>query len=84
MTTPRSVDIVVGMSELTTPKEVIAALGGLSEVARIAQTTNKAVWNWQERGFPAETFLVMSDALERAGHKAPPTLWRQILNSEVA
>lgn len=57
--------------------DVVAALGGTSEVARLCDRTPPAVCAWKrKRGhFPPRLYFVMIDALERAGADAPRSLW---------
>lgn len=67
---------------LETTDAVIEALG----VERIRELTGRksasAVFNWKENGFvgkfPADTFVVLTEALEREGFTAPPALWGMV------
>lgn len=65
------------MSEpLTTTSEVMDALGGNRAVADLTHRTLAAVWNWRQfPTFPSNTYLIMTDALDRIGFTAPPSLW---------
>ena len=65
-------------SELTTATQVIKALGGPAKVAKLVGRGRRSqhVWNWGETGkLPSNTFLVLSQALERIGKTAPLELW---------
>ena len=56
--------------------EIINALGGTSAVARLTKSSSKAVSNWKAANrLPANTYLVIKDALTRTGHQAPDHLW---------
>lgn len=67
------------MSELTTTTEVIETLGGNPSVADLTGRTAKAVSNWRAfNAFPADTFLVLTAALEQKGETAPVSLWRMV------
>ena len=67
---------------MSTTTEVIRALGGPREVARLVTSSGyragyNAVTNWKSRGkFPCETFLIMTTALaDRGLDDADPALW---------
>lgn len=61
---------------LTTTGDVIAELGGISEVARITGRQYDAVWVWRKNNrFPANTFAKIRDLLAARGKCAPETLW---------
>ena len=65
------------MSEkLTTADEVIDRLGGTNAVAALLGASAKAVSHYRRRGLPAETFIVLTQALNANGLYAPPSLWR--------
>ncbi len=66
--------------ELHSTREVIEALGGLDEVAKLTGSNKDAAWNWLRRSetFPANMFVAMTQALEAKGYTAPPSLWRQV------
>lgn len=68
------------MAELTTTKQIIEALGGIDDVARLTGRNSDAVWNWDRRSetFPANTFVAMQRALKERGHTAPVSLWRMV------
>lgn len=73
------------MDELLTASDVIDALGGTSKVARLTGRSMQAVSNWRERGaFPAETFLLLGDALGKAGRTAPASLWGMLAAAEAS
>lgn len=64
------------LNELTTTRDVLDALGGISAVAKLLGKRYTAVHNWAAYGaFPASTFVVLTAALKRAGYVASPTLW---------
>ena len=62
---------------LTDAEAVIDALGGNVEVAKMTSRKDSGVvWNWRKSGrLPADTFLIISEELERLGKKAPPSVW---------
>jgi hypothetical protein len=63
---------------LINPSTVIDALGGTVEVASITGRSRNAVAQW--RGFktlPANTYLVLTEALRARGFDAPAWLWGQ-------
>jgi hypothetical protein len=65
-----------GMKQLTTIDEVIAELGGPTEVAKLVGAKwSSSVYNWKSQGLPSKTFLVLQAALAEAGCTAPPSLW---------
>ncbi len=63
---------------LDTTAQVIDALGGIAEVAKLTGRNYDAVEKWRNaRGvFPPSTFLVMTKALQQRGASAPLSLWR--------
>lgn len=65
---------------ITSVDELIDRLGGNSVVARLFDPplTPNAVGNWRdpERGLPAESFLVLTTALNARSLYAPPSLWK--------
>jgi hypothetical protein len=79
---PKYLDYRRGMdasSDLTTTAEVMAALGGTTAVARLTNRKVTAASNWQSFDkFPANTFVVMTEALRRIGRSAPPSLWGMV------
>lgn len=61
---------------LATTEAVIDALGGLPAVMELTGSTYKAAFNWKSAPtFPAKTYVVMIEALKRAGKSASPSLW---------
>lgn len=65
--------------ELTTTAEVIDALGGVSPVAALTGRKYGAAFNWKGFSkFPADTFLVLQDALRARGCAAPASLWGMV------
>ena len=67
------------MVELIDTTSVMEALGGTDAVAKLTGRKYSAAFNWRSFDtFPPDTFLVLTRALERAGHTAPPSLWRMV------
>lgn len=67
------------MKHLSTPSEVIDAVGGTGAFAQWFGVTVKQVSAWRRRGFPAVTFLAMQARLKREhGLTAPPSAWNMI------
>lgn len=69
------------MKQLSTTKEVIAALGSqaVQEMFGVGVT---AVSNWRVNGlFPGYTALSMKEALNAAGFDAPADLWKSSVKS---
>jgi len=70
---------MAGMSKiLTTIDEVIDALDGPKEVAKIVgnDTRPATVRMWRHQGLPSYSFLVLQAALTERGYSAPASLWR--------
>ena len=66
------------MEELSTTREVIYKLGGIRPVAELTGRKYNAAANWvSAQTFPANTFDVLTTALEAEGCTAPKSLWRQ-------
>jgi len=70
---------MAGMTELLTPRDVIAALGGPTKTARLLGREPNVVCNWLKRGFPAETYLIFLHHLRQRRLSAPPHLWNMQL-----
>lgn len=70
------------MKHLSTPSEVIDAVGGTGAFAAWFGVTDKQVSAWRRRGFPAVTYLVMNSRLKRE-HRiaAPPSAWNMITDA---
>lgn len=66
--------------ELTTTNAVIDALGGTKKVAILTGRPDQAVSNWRRRGFPPETFIVLTDALNAIECIAPSELWSMVVS----
>ena len=63
---------------LETAAEVCDKLG-ISEIARLTGRKYSAAHNWKGFGkFPADTFLVLQEALARIDCTAPATLWSMV------
>jgi hypothetical protein len=64
------------LTHINTADEVIELLGGIEDLAELASTSANAVYNWKSCGkFPADTYLLIQDALEALGKIAPDNLW---------
>lgn len=61
----------------TSTNQVLEALGGNAAVAALTGRWPGAVSNWRSlEHFPANTYVIMRDALLAMGHEAPPDwLW---------
>lgn len=71
--------------ELTSTKQVVDELGGLSAVAALTGSKYKTVWMWQSSGaFPAKTFLVLTAELRKRGKSAPASLWGMTTQEQAA
>lgn len=69
--------------ELETTADVIEALDGVSAVAALTGRKYGAAFNWKGfPKFPADTFVVMQDALQARGFSAPPSLWGMVAPRE--
>jgi len=70
---------------LNSVEDVVAHLGGPTEVAKLTGRVKGAVHNWRalER-FSAKVYVVMTEALRRRGAIAPPELWGQEGTTEKA
>jgi hypothetical protein len=68
--------------QVKTIEDVIDRLGGIKEVASLTGVGITAVYAWPTRGFPPETYVVLTRALEGKGYTAPATLWQMRAVSE--
>jgi hypothetical protein len=67
---------MIRLARVNTADEVIELLGDVEGLAELASTTTNAVYNWKSGGkFPADTYLLIQDALETLGKIAPDDLW---------
>lgn len=67
------------MAHLKSTREVVTVLGGVKAVAALTGRKYTAAHNWLSFAtFPADTYEVMTKALARKGHRASPSLWRQV------
>jgi len=65
-----------GMKRLKTVDDVIAALGGTTNTAKVLGRSAQSVSNMRIAGrMPSATFLRALRALRKAGYDAPPELW---------
>lgn len=72
---------------LTTTREVMAALGGIKAVASLTGRKYSAVSMWvvgADPQFPSNSFVVMNAALAAIGKSAPPSLWGMKIPEDVA
>ena len=68
------------MKTLRKAARIVEVLGGPEKVAEMTRATNvKATWNWRGyfNAFPANTYAVMIQELEKLGYTASPRLWKQ-------
>lgn len=67
------------MQQVRSPAEVIEILGGVAPVADLTGRSYDATWNWKTwKHFPPDTYLVLTDALNKRGYEAPASLWRMV------
>ena len=72
---------------LTTTREVMAALGGIKAVASLTGRKYSAVSMWvvgSDPQFPSNSFVVMNAALAKIGKSAPATLWGMKIPEDAA
>lgn len=67
------------MRKVLTPSEAIDIVGGTGAFARWWGADDATVSLWRSRGFPARTFVLMSERL-RQEHQidAPPSAWKML------
>lgn len=64
------------LAPVETVTDAIEKLGGNKTVATLTGRNAPAVSNWKANGrFSAKTYVVLSEALARAGYRAPAALW---------
>jgi hypothetical protein len=64
------------MRELHTTSEIMDELGGIKAVAELTGRKYSAAFNWRASGsFPANTYVVLIDALKERDCVASPQLW---------
>lgn len=67
------------LNELSSVRDIIAAIGGDEGNGPIAALTGRKtqhVTNWKTEGrLPADTFLILTEALAKRGYRASPKLW---------
>ena len=69
--------------KLVTTSEVIDKLGGVGAIAAITGRKYSAAHNWKSfETFPANTFLVLQQALRERGYEAPASLWGMVKREE--
>jgi hypothetical protein len=57
-------------------KELIKSIGGTRVVAKMFGLKPNAITYWRRCGFPADTYLVLSEELAKIGKEADPSLWK--------
>lgn len=62
--------------------DVFAALGGNHGVEEITGSKASTVSMWKTGGFPANTYLVLIEALHKRNKTAPASLWGMKMPSE--
>jgi len=63
---------------LTTTREVVDVLGGVTAVATMTKEARGTVANWPRfKTFPQRFHFFMTLELAERGHTAPPELWGQ-------
>lgn len=73
------------MEELATTKQVVEKLGGVPIVAGLTGRKYSAAWNWTTFDkFPADTFVVLQEALRQKNCIAPASLWGMVAADERA
>lgn len=64
------------VEELKTVDAVLDALGGTKAVAALFGRTDPAISNWRKaEQFPAYTYFVIKDELQKIDRRAPASLW---------
>jgi len=66
------------MKTLSSPSDVIDALGGTAATAKLSGKSSQAVSNWRRHPsgrLPPDTFLRLMKAIRAAGYDAQPELW---------
>lgn len=64
------------LKKLSTAARIVDVLGGNGPVASLTGRKTQHVTNWKTAGtLPANTYLVLKDALARKGYTASPKLW---------
>ncbi|MCJ2086508.1 helix-turn-helix domain-containing protein [Methylobacterium sp. E-005] len=67
------------MRTFTTSGQVIDALGGTAELAKALGRKMTVISNWRTGGaFPANTYLVLTDLLQKVDSRAPAHLWNMV------
>lgn len=64
------------MATLRTTSTIIDALGGNAAVSELTKTSVNGVSNWRASGqFPADTYLLIKNAIKAIDVEAPDYLW---------
>lgn len=70
---------------LTSPSEIIDALGGNGPVAELTGSKPKTVSMWRTFDtLPTKTFLILDRELRERGFDVPPSVWGMIAADQVA
>ena len=57
--------------------EAIRLLGGPRRIATYLGVDERVIPNWRERGFPAHTYLALSEVFDQLDVAIDPDLWGQ-------
>lgn len=65
------------MTHLESARDVIKALGGIPAVAAITGRKTTTISKWQAKfgRFPASSYVLMKNEMDRRGLTAPTSLW---------
>jgi hypothetical protein len=64
------------LDELISARDIIAIMGGNQAVAALTGRKTQHVTNWKTDGrLPADTYLILTEALAAKGYQASPKLW---------
>lgn len=73
------------MEELRTTEEVVEKLGGIPAIAKLTSRKYNAAAHWVKfKTFPANTFIVIQDALRKKNCTAPTSLWGMVASDSEA
>lgn len=67
---------------IDTIADVFAALGGNRGLEEITGSKANTISMWKKDGFPANTYLVLIEALHKRNKTAPASLWGMKMPSE--
>lgn len=61
---------------LKSARAIITAIGGNGPVAELTGRKTQHITNWKTEGrLPANTYLILTEALAERGYRASPELW---------